>query len=163
KTPPFLRDTTARGVEILLDAPGALRSQLAAIMAAGADAELRILVPMVTGAGQLQAVRRALDAVLDGRRRPQLGAMIETPEAAQADSASNAAGASSPSALSRNTVPPVAPSARTARMLFASASLPLTATVTRDRKRIAVLTKLAAGRACRATVAGKATWISELA
>src|SRR5207248_8525424 len=54
KTPPFLRDTTARGVEILLDAPGALRSQLAAIMAAGADAELRILVPMVTGAGQLQ-------------------------------------------------------------------------------------------------------------
>ena len=82
KTPPFLRDTTARGVEILLDAPGALRSQLAAIMAAGADAELRILVPMVTGAGQLQAVRRALDAVLDGRRRPQLGAMIETPEAA---------------------------------------------------------------------------------
>src|SRR5207237_10919724 len=79
---PLRRDPTARGVAIRLGAPGALRSQLAAIRAAGADAELRILVPMVTGAGQLQAVRRALDAVLDGRRRPQLGAMIETPEAA---------------------------------------------------------------------------------
>src|SRR5436309_15953470 len=81
----------------------------------------------------------------------------------QADSASSAAGASSPSALSRNTVPPVAPSASTARMLFASASLPLTPTETFDRKRMAVLTNVAAGRARSATADGSATASSELA
>ena len=37
---------------------------------------------MVTSTTQLAAVREALDGVLDGRPRPQLGAMIETPEAA---------------------------------------------------------------------------------
>ena len=63
----------------------------------------------------------------------------------------------------RSTVPPVAPKARTARMLLASATLPLTPTVTRDRKRIAVLTKVAAGRACSATAWGRVTWTSELA
>src|SRR5260370_20874059 len=77
--------------------------------------------------------------------------------------ASNAAGASSPSALSRRTLPPVAPSASTARMLLASATFPSAPTVTRDRNRRAVFTKVAAGRACRATPAGSATVDSELA
>src|SRR5437879_11920086 len=45
-------------------------------------------------------------------------------------------------------------------MLFASAILPLTPTVTRERNRIAVLTKFAAGRACSATAAGSAIVIS---
>src|SRR5256885_5547683 len=81
----------------------------------------------------------------------------------QPASASRAAGASSPSALSRNTVPPVAPNASTARMLLASATLPFTPTVTRDRKRSAVLTNAAAGRACSATEWGRAISISELA
>src|SRR5204862_438993 len=58
---------------------------------------------------------------------------------------------------------PVAPNARTARMLLASATFPLTPTMTRDRKRKAVLTKVAAGRACRATLWGSVTSISELA
>src|SRR5437773_758710 len=81
----------------------------------------------------------------------------------QPASASRAAEASSPSALSRSMVPPVAPNASTARMLLASATFPFTPTMTRDRKRKAVLTKVAAGRACRATVWGSATSILELA
>jgi phosphoenolpyruvate-protein phosphotransferase len=82
KTPPFLRSTTARGIELLLEAPESLKTQLAAIVEAGAGSELRILVPMVTGAWQLEAVDEALASILAGRPRPLLGAMIETPEAA---------------------------------------------------------------------------------
>ena len=83
KTPPFLRGSTARGIDLLLEAPQALQTQLAAIVEAGGDTNLRVLVPMVTSAEQMQAVRGLLNAVLDGRRA-QLGAMIETPEAAGA-------------------------------------------------------------------------------
>src|SRR5438477_393420 len=73
----------ARGIDLLLEAPQALQTQLAAIVEAGGDTNLRILVPMVTSAEQMQTVRGLLNAVLDGRRA-QLGAMIETPEAAAA-------------------------------------------------------------------------------
>jgi phosphoenolpyruvate-protein kinase (PTS system EI component) len=65
----------------------ALRTQLAAIVEAGAGSNLRILVPMVTDTSQLKAVRQLLDAILDGGPKPQLGAMIETPEAARGASA----------------------------------------------------------------------------
>jgi phosphoenolpyruvate-protein phosphotransferase len=82
KTPPFLRGTDARGIELLLQAPEALSTQLAAIVEAGRNVKLRILVPMVTSVDQIRYVRRALDVVLEGRQSPQLGAMIETPEAA---------------------------------------------------------------------------------
>src|SRR5260370_14605580 len=77
--------------------------------------------------------------------------------------ASRAAGASSPSALSRSTLPPSAPSASTARMLLASATFPSAPTVTRERNRRAVFTNVAAGRACTPTPAGSATTDSELA
>ncbi len=83
KTPPFLRGATARGIELLLEAPDALKAQLAAIMEAGADVKLRILIPMVTSPQQVTAVRQALASVLAGRSSPELGAMIETPEAAR--------------------------------------------------------------------------------
>jgi phosphoenolpyruvate-protein kinase (PTS system EI component) len=83
KTPPFLRGTTGRGIELLLDAPEALRAHLSAIVDAGGDVKLRILVPMVTRPDQLLAVRQELATVLDGRPSPQVGAMIETPEAAR--------------------------------------------------------------------------------
>ncbi len=83
KTPPFLRGATARGIHLLLDAPQALQTQLAAIVEAGRETDLRVLVPMVTSAEQMQAARGLLNEVLGGRRA-QLGAMIETPEAAAA-------------------------------------------------------------------------------
>ena len=82
KTPPFLEGTKERGIDLLLADPQALRTQLGAIIEAGSGTSLRILVPMVTRARQLEAVRVALDDVLDGRPAPLLGAMIETPEAA---------------------------------------------------------------------------------
>jgi phosphoenolpyruvate-protein phosphotransferase len=83
KTPPFLRGTTDRGIDLLLDAGQALQTQLAAIVEACGDTDLRVLVPMVTSAEQMQTVRGLLNAVFGGRRA-QLGAMIETPEAAAA-------------------------------------------------------------------------------
>ncbi|MDQ6719925.1 MAG: PEP-utilizing enzyme [Candidatus Dormibacteraeota bacterium] len=83
KTPPFLRGAEGRGVELLLEAPKALRAQLSAILAAGSETRLRILVPMITTPEQVRAVRAALSGVLDGRPSPELGAMIETPEAAR--------------------------------------------------------------------------------
>jgi phosphoenolpyruvate-protein kinase (PTS system EI component) len=83
KTPPFLRWVTGRGVELLLESPDALSAQLAAIVDAGRGVKLRILVPMVSAPQQLTAVREALATVLGGRPAPQVGAMIETPEAAR--------------------------------------------------------------------------------
>jgi multiphosphoryl transfer protein len=82
KTPPFLRGTTLRGIDVLLAAPDELKTQLTAIVRAGAGSALRILVPMVTSPEQMRIVRASLESVLDGTRSPQLGAMIETPEAA---------------------------------------------------------------------------------
>jgi len=83
KTPPFLHGVAGRGVELLLESPAQLRTQLAAILAAGGESRLRILIPMVTSPSQVLEVREALEAVLDGRPAPQIGSMIETPEAAR--------------------------------------------------------------------------------
>jgi len=82
KTPPFVGSGDTRGIRLMLESPEALRTQLSAILAAGAGKDLRILVPMVTHASHLDAVGQVLHEVLDGRPRPLLGAMIETPEAA---------------------------------------------------------------------------------
>jgi phosphoenolpyruvate-protein phosphotransferase len=84
KTPPFLAGSEGRGIELLLLAPDALRAQLAAVLSAGERTKLRILVPMVSSVEQVRAVRAAIRAVLGGRPSPALGAMIETPEAAEA-------------------------------------------------------------------------------
>jgi phosphoenolpyruvate-protein kinase (PTS system EI component) len=83
KTPPFLHGAAGRGIELLLQSPAQLTTQLAAILVAGGKTRLRILIPMVTRPDQVVAVREALQTVLDGRTAPQLGSMIETPEAAQ--------------------------------------------------------------------------------
>jgi phosphoenolpyruvate-protein kinase (PTS system EI component) len=83
KTPPFLRGTVSRGIDLLLESPDALKDQLAAIVGAGEKVKLRVLVPMVTSSEQLRGVRQVLATVLDGRPTPQVGAMIETPEAAR--------------------------------------------------------------------------------
>jgi len=82
KTPPFLRGTANRGIDLLLESPDALKDQLAAILEAGGKARLRILVPMVTSPDQLRRVRQLLGTLLDGPSLPQVGAMIETPAAA---------------------------------------------------------------------------------
>jgi multiphosphoryl transfer protein len=83
KTPPFLQGTTRRGIELLLDSPDALRAQLSAIVSAGAKTKLRILVPMVTRSEQIRSVRQVLATLLHGQPAPQLGSMIETPDAAR--------------------------------------------------------------------------------
>ncbi len=90
KAPPFLLGVAQRGIELLLDHPDALRSQLTAIVRASHDRSIRILLPMVDDPGQLVQVRRLLGQVcaqLDVDRIPELGSMIETPAAAQAASA----------------------------------------------------------------------------
>jgi len=83
-----LRGTARRGIDLLLESPDVLRAQLAAIVEAAGDADLRILVPMVVHSDQMRAIRKVLDDVSGaGQRRPQLGAMIETREAAMSAAA----------------------------------------------------------------------------
>jgi phosphoenolpyruvate-protein kinase (PTS system EI component) len=86
KTPPFLAGTHERGLELLLARPDALEAQLRAIVDAGRDTELRVLLPMVETAEQVHAVRARLP------RGVSLGAMIET-TGAVADAAAIAAAA----------------------------------------------------------------------
>jgi phosphoenolpyruvate-protein phosphotransferase len=76
KTPPFLSGIEERGLTLMVAHPEALEAQLRAILAAGAGTRLRILLPMVESAEQVRAVRRLLT------EQVELGAMIETPEAA---------------------------------------------------------------------------------
>jgi phosphoenolpyruvate-protein kinase (PTS system EI component) len=78
KTPPFLAGEPARGIELLLRHPEALAAQLRAIVAAGRDCRLRVLVPMIHTVAELDAVA----ALLEGAA--PLGAMVETPAAAAA-------------------------------------------------------------------------------
>jgi phosphoenolpyruvate-protein kinase (PTS system EI component) len=77
KTPPFLRGEQERGIALLLRHPHALRDQLGAILAAAAGTDLRVMLPMVSTARELHAVRSMLT-----EPGTQLGAMIETSEAA---------------------------------------------------------------------------------
>jgi phosphoenolpyruvate-protein phosphotransferase len=84
KTPPFLRGNEQRGIELLLGEPEALRAQLRAILRAAANAELRVLAPMVQSPIELAATAEALaDAARAvGLPVPAIGPMIETPAAA---------------------------------------------------------------------------------
>jgi phosphoenolpyruvate-protein kinase (PTS system EI component) len=82
KTPPFLRGTEERGIGLLLSHPDALRAQLAAIVAAGRDTDLRILLPMVEAPDEVDVVR-ALLAEIDGGAGIAVGAMIESGRAVE--------------------------------------------------------------------------------
>jgi phosphoenolpyruvate-protein phosphotransferase len=85
KTPPFLRGRHGRGVQLLREAPEALAAQLRAVLAAGKDTDLRLLVPMVTGPDDVRWVKEVLRDVaaqLPDLRRPSVGAMVEVPAAA---------------------------------------------------------------------------------
>jgi phosphoenolpyruvate-protein kinase (PTS system EI component) len=87
KTPPFLHGSSGRGIELLLAAPEALAAQVAAIVALAGGVQLRVLVPMVTEAAQLTAVRDLLGGA------GVVGAMVEVPAAATlADQLAAAAG-----------------------------------------------------------------------
>jgi phosphoenolpyruvate-protein kinase (PTS system EI component) len=88
KTPPFLRGEARRGIELLLAHPQALRDQLAAVVRAAAGTRLRVLLPMVRSAQEVRAVRALLHEGTpagngSGASEPQLGAMVELPEAAE--------------------------------------------------------------------------------
>jgi phosphoenolpyruvate-protein kinase (PTS system EI component) len=76
KTPPFLAGIDERGVALSLAHPEQFEAQLRAIVAAGATTKLRVLLPMVEAAEQLRTARALLGEAVE------LGAMIETPEAA---------------------------------------------------------------------------------
>jgi phosphoenolpyruvate-protein kinase (PTS system EI component) len=72
KIPPFLRGD---GLTALLAHPAALRDQLTAILDAGRDARLGVLVPMVSSLGEVDRVRGVLAEVT--ARPPRLGIMVE--------------------------------------------------------------------------------------
>jgi phosphoenolpyruvate-protein kinase (PTS system EI component) len=89
KRPPFLRAGTPSpssqtlGLATLLNHPWALDEQLGAILSAGRDVGLSVLVPMVSVAHEIEYVRRRLESVLAGRAPVPVGAMVELPEAAE--------------------------------------------------------------------------------
>ena len=85
KIPPFL-DHQEPGLTALLGAPGALRDQLRAILLAGADAQLAVLVPMVKDLDEVAQVRAALAkaATEAGIDPPELGIMVEVSATAAA-------------------------------------------------------------------------------
>lgn len=85
KQPPFA-DAPSLGLAGLLEHPWALDAQLAALVAAGRDVDLVVLVPMVTGPGQVRAVRERLAyaARQIGVVPPPVGAMVETTAAVAA-------------------------------------------------------------------------------
>jgi phosphoenolpyruvate-protein kinase (PTS system EI component) len=84
KTPAFLLGKGGRGIALMLEHEDALEAQLAAIVRAGAETRLRIMLPLVEAPEQILAARRLLRAATgSGHELPQLGAMIETPAGAR--------------------------------------------------------------------------------
>jgi phosphoenolpyruvate-protein kinase (PTS system EI component) len=92
KTPPFLTEQAAggplgpRGIRLALGADDGVAPQLRALFRVCGDTVVRVLVPMVTDAAEIDAVRAialtARDAVAAGAPDPLIGAMIEVPAAA---------------------------------------------------------------------------------
>lgn len=80
KVPPFLRDKASPGgLAALLAQPGALGDQLTAVLDAGRDTSLAVLIPMVSSPDEVSRVRTALaeTATALGQRPPPLGIMVE--------------------------------------------------------------------------------------
>jgi phosphoenolpyruvate-protein kinase (PTS system EI component) len=79
KIPPFLAAQTGAGLAALLEHPFALADQLRAILEAGRDARVGVLIPMVSALGEVSRVRDALAATAVGLgvARPALGIMVE--------------------------------------------------------------------------------------
>jgi phosphoenolpyruvate-protein kinase (PTS system EI component) len=84
KRPPFLADrVVGSSLTLLLRHPDALDAQLRAIATLGRGCDVRVLVPMVTTADDLDAVRGRLAALVGKGRLPSVGAMIELPAAVE--------------------------------------------------------------------------------
>jgi phosphoenolpyruvate-protein kinase (PTS system EI component) len=83
KVPPF---PGSEGLTALLDAPGALAAQLAAILEAGAGTDLAIMIPMVRSLDEVGHVRGELAraAKAAGTDPPPLGMMVEVAATAAA-------------------------------------------------------------------------------
>ncbi|WP_333843971.1 phosphoenolpyruvate--protein phosphotransferase [Pelomicrobium sp.] len=91
KNPPYLAarfpvnpSLGLRGLRLCLAAEGLFRTQLRAILANFPRYDVRILFPMVLGAGDLQralAVLRSVAAEVGLERLPPVGALVETPSA----------------------------------------------------------------------------------
>jgi phosphoenolpyruvate-protein kinase (PTS system EI component) len=75
--PPPARSSGARGIALLFEHVAVLDAQLRAIARAARDAQLRVLLPLVTSARDVDAVRARSPG------GPPIGAMIETPEAVE--------------------------------------------------------------------------------
>jgi phosphoenolpyruvate-protein kinase (PTS system EI component) len=85
KIPRFLGNEE-QGLIALLSAPEALRDQLRAILLAGSDTRLAVLVPMVRSLDEVAQVRAALAkaAAKAGLDPPELGVMVEVASTAAA-------------------------------------------------------------------------------
>ncbi|HMD95483.1 MAG TPA: putative PEP-binding protein [Trebonia sp.] len=83
KIPPF---AGSEGLAAFLAAPGALAGQLAAILDAGAGADLAIMIPMIASLGEVSHVRGELAraAKAAGTDPPPLGMMVEVAATAAA-------------------------------------------------------------------------------
>ncbi len=79
-----------RSIRLVRERPDIFANQLEALLLAGVNADLRIMLPMVSGIGEVQRAREILDEVCGSLRakgmqiaeRFQFGAMIEVPAAA---------------------------------------------------------------------------------
>lgn len=91
KLPPFLAKVRqgqrlGRGLPLMLAQPDAFADQFRSLLSAGADADLRIMIPMVADIDELRACRRLLQAAADEASvpPPPLGIMVELREAVAA-------------------------------------------------------------------------------
>lgn len=91
KLPPFLAESRedgrlGRGLPLMLAQPDAFADQFRSLLGAGADTDLRIMIPMVASVDELRACRRLLEtaAAEAGVPMPPLGIMVELPEAVAA-------------------------------------------------------------------------------
>lgn len=90
KLPPFLSRLQGarigRGLPLMLAQPDAFADQFRSLLGAGAETDLRIMIPMVANIDELRACRRLLQAAADeaGVPTPPLGIMVELPEAVAA-------------------------------------------------------------------------------
>lgn len=91
KPAPFLRTSSARGLDIYKEGPALIQAQLRAMLRAAAFGPVRIMVPLVSSLEQLRWMRAQLFEARKGlqpggaavAQDTQLGVMVELPEAVE--------------------------------------------------------------------------------